>query len=364
MIGRTARTWGGALLLLACAALSEARAASAPAQVYEHPQRKYAVTVPAGARIREPGDTVDIAIDSDKGYGVILQTSDAGPDTTISETAATLEAAYLGPGKPWERKIGQEVSLIAGMVAFSGQYEGQGARYHVVITRGPVNAYTFIFRARSEAFDTLEPEFHWILNAFRLAPGDMPPTPAAPEAARPKPGVEQAVLGAEPSVRRFAEHRLGYAIEYDPEWVLERPTGEAIMVSGPEGTDAFYATVSIQNVAPPDAETAVQAASMAMDQIRVQFEKQAKDVIFERQGPYVYKRDEVFLVGQEFAVAYSQGKQTYRQWSVVVPRPEGKVAYIWSYRAPADRFARHMKTAERILGSWVIAKPDQDAERR
>lgn len=364
MIGRTARTWGGALLLLACAALSEAQAAPAPGQVYEHPQRKYAITVPAGARIREPGDTVDIAVDLDKGYGVILQTSDTGPDTTISETAATLEAAYLGPGKPWERKIGQEVSLIAGMVAFSGQYEGQGARYHVVITRGPVNAYTFIFRARSEAFDTLEPEFRWILNAFRLAPGDMPPTPAAPETARPKPGVEQAALGTGPAVRRFAEHRLGYAIEYNPEWVLEQPTGEAIMVSGAEGTDAFYATVSIQNVAPPDAETAVQAASMAMDQIRMQFEKHAKDVIFERQGPYVYKRDDVFLVGQEFAVAYSQGRQAYRQWSVVVPRPEGNVAYIWSYRAPAEQFARYMKTAERILASWVIAKPDQNAQGR
>lgn len=356
--------WGAALLLLACAMLSEAQAAPAPNQVYEHPQRKYAVTVPAGARIREPGDTVDIAIDSDKGYGVILQTSDAGPETTISETAATLESAYLGPGKAWERKISQEVSLIAGMVAFSGQYEGEGARYHVVITRGPVNAYTFIFRARSEAFDKLNPEFQWILNAFRMAPGDMPPTPAAPKPAGPAPAVQKAALDPSPAVRRFAEHRLGYAIEYDPDWVLERPTAEAIMLSGREGTDAFYATVSIQNVAPPDAETAVQAASLAMDQIRAQFEKQAKDVNFERQGPYIYKKDEVFLLGQEFAVSYSLGKQAYRQWSVVVPRPEGRVAYIWSYRAPAEQFARHMKTAERILASWAIAKPDQNAQNR
>lgn len=364
MVGRTARTWGGALLLLACALLPAAHAAPAPGQVYEHPQRKYALTVPAGARIREPGDTVDIAIDSDKGYGVILQTSDAGPDTSISETAATLEAAYLGPGKPWARKIGQEVSLIAGMVAFNGQYEGEGARYRVVITRGPVNAYTFIFRTRAETYDDLEPEFDWILNAFRMAPGDTPPAPVAPDAAKPGTPLEQVAPGTAPTVRRFAEHRLGYAIEYDPEWILERPTGEAVMLSGPEGTDAFYATVSIQNVAPPDAETAVQAASIAMNQIHAQFEKQAKDVTFERQGPYVYKKGEVFLVGQEFAVAYSQGKQAYRQWSVVVPRPEGNVAYVWSYRAPAEQFARYMKTAERILASWVISRSEQDAQRR
>ena len=363
MVGRTARLWGGALLLLTCGLLPTAGAA-ASGQIYEHPQRKYTITVPAGARIREPGETVDIAIDSDKGYGVILQTSDAGPHTSISETAATLEAAYLGPGKPWARKIGQEVSLIAGMVAFNGQYEGEGARYRVVVTRGPVNAYTFIFRSRAETFDALEPEFDWILGAFRMAPGDTPPTPVAPDPAKPVPAVEQAALGQSPTIRRFTERRLGYAIEYDPEWVLERPSGEAIMLSGPEGTDAFYATVSIQNVAPTNARTAVQAASMAMDQIHAQFEKHAKDVTFERQGPYVYQKDEVFLVGQEFMVAYALGKQAYRQWSVVIPRPEGNVAYVWSYRAPAEQFARHMRTAERMLASWEISRPQQDAQTR
>jgi len=364
MPGWTAPAWKGVLLLLAYALIPPAHAAPAAGQVYEHPQRKYVLTIPADARLREPGDTVDVAIDSDMGYGVILQTSDAGPDTSISETAAILEAAYLGPGKPWARKIRQEISLIAGMVAFNGHYEGEDARYRVVITRGPVNAYTFIFRTRTEVYGALEPQFDWILNAFRMAPGDMPPTPAAPDPARALAPVEQAAPGAAAAVRRFAEHRLGYAIDYDPDWVIERPTGEAVMLSGPEGTDAFYATVTIQNVAPPEAETAVQAASIAMNQIHAQFEKRAKDVNFERQGPYVYKKEEVFLVGHEFTVAYTQGKQAYRQWSVVVPRPEGNVAYVWSYRAPAGQFARYVKTAERILASWVISRSQQDAHRR
>lgn len=358
MTGKTAPTAAAFLLLWACALAFAARAAPVPGQVYEHPQRKYVITIPADARIREPGGTVDIAIDSDKGYGIILQTTDSGPGTTISETAASLEAAYLGPGKPWTHKIGQGVSLIAGLVSFSGRYEGQGARYRVVITRGPVNAYTFIFRARAESYDDLEPEFLWMLNAFRPAPGDAPP-PSAAAAARPAADGSDAA----PAVRRFAERRLGYAVDYDPDWILERPTGEAVMLSGPEGTDAFYATVSIQNVAPPDAETAVQAASMAMDQIRAQFETQAEDVTVERQGPHIYKKDDVFLLGQEFVASYTQGGHPYRQWSLVIPRPEGRVAHVWSYRAPAEQFARHLKTAERILASWTITKLDTEENR-
>lgn len=361
MMGRTTRTGGALLLVFACVLSATVKAAPTPGQVYEHPSRKYAITLPADARLRQPGESVDIAIDSDKGYGVILQSSDIGTGMTISEMAATLEAAYLGPDKPWTRKTRQEVALVAGLVSFNGYYEGAGARYRVVITRGQVSSYTFIFRARTQFFDELEPEFDWILHTFRPAPGDVPPTPTAPDKAHPVAPVNQGPAGAAPTIRRFAEDRLGYSVDYDPDWILERPSGEAILLSGPEGTDAFYATVSIQNVAPPPAESAVQAASMIMDQIRAQFDKRLKDVAFARQGPYIYKKDDVFLLGQEFVVSYTQNGQPYRQWSLVIPRPDGKVAYLWSYRAPAEHFDRHLQKAEAILRSWSITKHDEMA---
>lgn len=353
-----AQAWRAMALLLVCVLPAVVGAAPTPGQVYEHPSRKYTITLPADARLRQPGGSVDIAIDSDKGYGVILQSTNIGPGMTISEMAATLEATYLGPDKPWKRKVRQQVALISGMVAFNGHYEGDGARYRVVITRGPVNSYTFIFRARTEFFDKLEPEFGWILQNFHPAPADAPPTPVVPDKARK---AAQGTEGATPTERRFAERRLGYAVDYDPDWILERPSPEAIMLSGPEGTDAFYATVSIQNVSPPKAETAVQAASMLMDQVRAQIDKQLKDVAFERQGPYVYKKDDVFLLGQEIALSYTQDGQTYRQWSLVIPRPDGKVAYLWSYRAPAKAFARYQPKAEAILRSWSIIKHDETA---
>ena len=343
----------GAVSLIVAFASFSATAQTPPEETYKHPERGYTLHIPVDARTRHPGGNVDIAIDSDKGFGVILQSADVRPGTSISEMAATLEAAYLGPEKAWSSKVRQDISLLSGLVSFNGYYAGNGARYRVVITRGQVNSYTFIFRAREKFFADFEVDFEKILQDFTPAPADIP-APSAPI------GNNTAEIPAsddskpKPTVRKFGEWRLGYSIEYDVDWIFERPSPEAVMFSGAEGTDAFFATVSIQNVAPPKAETSAQAASMIMDDIRAQFEKGAAEVVFEGSGPYIYRRDDVFILGREFTVSYSDGQQRFKQWSVVLPRPEGRVAHIWSYRAPIAAFTRHLGIARNMVQSWTI----------
>jgi hypothetical protein len=347
------------LLLAFLVVVPSAWAQSPTDTVYTHSTRKYSVAIPPDARVREPGGNVDIAIDSDKGFGVILQSADIGPNTSISEMAATLESAYLGADKAWQRKVGQEISLVAGLVSFNGYYEGEGASYRVVIVRGQVNTYTFIFRARTEYFAEFDVDFSWILQHFRPAIGDLPPE--APAFAQNKPptpdkGPNSETGISQPKVRSFAEHRLGYSVEYHADWILERPSPEAVMFSGPEGEEAFFATVSIQNVAPPMAETPVQAASQIVDQIHRQFEESAKDVVFAHEAPYIYQKDDVFLLGKELGVSYVSNGEKIRQWTLVVPRPDGKVAHIWSYRAPEFVFEKFLPVAQSILNSWTILK--------
>lgn len=364
------------LVILACTAVAGGAAAQSPnGEIYTHPSRGYSVTIPDKAQIRHPEGNVDIAIDSDKGFGVILQSADAGPNTSISELAAILEAAYLGPDKAWERKVGQEISLVSGLVAFNGYYEGGGASYRVVITRGQDSTYTFVFRSRTDAFNDLATDFDEILLNFRPSPGDLPAAPApaisqkttSPESANREEESETAALPQAqhpvetgPAIPKFNEPSLGYSVEFDPGWILERPSSDAVMFSGPEGTDSFYATVSIQNVAPPSAETAVQAASLIMDEIRAQFEKDASGVVFEREAPYVFRKDDVLLLGREFVVDYVLNDERFRQWTVVVPRPEGRVAYIWSYRAPSRSFQQYLPVARDMLSSWAITKRAND----
>ncbi len=350
-------------LFLGLSAAAQTETGGTEPERYTHPTRLYTVVIPAGAQIRQPGASIDIAIDSDKGFGVILQSAEVGRDTSISEMAATLEAAYLGPGKPWERKVGQEISLVSGLVSFNGYYEGDKASYRVVITRGQVNTYTFIFRARTDAFATLAGDFDWVLQHFNPGPGDLPPTPPPADPDKQETATaEPPKDGDAPTVRRFGEKRLGYAIEYDPAWILERPTPEAVMFSGDVGTEAFYATVSIQNASPPDAETAVQAASLIMDDIRAQFAKDARDVVFDREAPYIYQRDDEFLLGREFTVSYVMNGERFRQWTLIVPRSQGRVAHIWSYRAPDALYQRFLPVAEKMLRSWRILKRDGKAQ--
>ncbi len=329
-----------------------AAAQTPPGETFKHLERGYSLPIPADARARHPGGNVDIAIDSDKGFSVILQSADIRPGASISEMAARLEAAYLGPEKAWQNKLRQDITLLSGLVAFNGYYAGNAARYRVVITRGQINSYTFIFRAREKYFDNFEADFDKILQDFRPAPGDLP-TPSAPMAKGDAPKKDGAAEDA-PTIRKFGEWRLGYSIEYDADWIFERPSPEAVMFSGAEGTDAFFATVSIQNVAPPKADTSAQAASIIMDDIRVQFEKNAVDVVFEGNGPYIYRKDEVFILGREFTVSYSDNEHRFKQWSVVLPRPEGRVAHIWSYRAPIESFERHLGVARNMVQSWTI----------
>ncbi|MBL6929205.1 MAG: hypothetical protein ISR44_08530 [Rhodospirillales bacterium] len=342
-----------AVSLVMVIAILPAGAQTPPGETFKHPERGYSLPIPADARTRHPGGNVDIAIDSDKGFGVILQSADARPGTSISEMAATLEAAYLGPEKAWRSKVRQDITLLSGLVAFNGYYDGNGARYRVVITRGQVNSYTFIFRAREKFFAGFEAEFDKILQEFQPAPADIP-APSAPTS--PDSPAKSASGDSQdgPTVRKFGEWRLGYSIEYDIDWIFERPSPEAIMFSGAEGTDAYFATVSVQNVAPPKADTSAQAASMIMDDIRVQFEKEAADVVFEGEGPYIYRKDEVFILGREFTVSYSDNQRRFKQWSLVLPRPEGRVAYLWSYRAPIESFMRHLSLARTMVKSWTI----------
>ncbi|MBT3358441.1 MAG: hypothetical protein HN403_02300 [Rhodospirillales bacterium] len=357
IVGRTLRAVSLALVFAAFPVAAQ----TPPGETFEHPERRYSLPIPADARARHPGGNVDIAIDSDKGFGVILQSAAVRPGASISEMAATLEAAYLGPDKAWRSKVGQHITLLSGLVAFNGYYAGNGARYRVVITRGQINTYTFVFRAREKFFEGFEKDFDKILQDFKPAPGDMPSPPAQVSAEAP---AQEKPAAAEdgPAVRKFGEWRLGYSIEYDADWIFERPSPEAIMFSGPEGTEAFFATVSIQNVAPPNAETSAQAASMIMDDIRVQFEKDAVDVVFEGDGPYIYRKGDVFILGHEFSVSYSDNQRRFKQWSLVLPRSDGRVAHIWSYRAPIESFARHLQVARNMVQSWTIMDRKGEAD--
>lgn len=388
--------------ILALSLWTTAAPAADGARQFVHPTRGYVLNVPEGAAIEHRSQGADVEIRAELGWAVVIQTQSAKATIGTSESVARLEDLYLGPGRPWSRKVDLGASVVAGLPAFDAVYDGFGTRFRVVIARGADSEYLFILRTPPERFEAAMQGFRALMDGFRPGPRDMvartdtfirqaalPPAiprsrqapqrltagegsslahapgtqpDAGPMPTIPPPSaapVETAVAEPEPpppppSILEFSEPRLGYVIDYKPDWIYEIPSDSAVMFSGRDDTDAYWATVSIQNVAPPDAESTMHAVSMIVDQLQEQFSTQAPDVVFESAGPYVYHHGAAFLLGREFFAVYGSDGTRYRQWSVVLPRPKGHVAHIWTYRAPAERFDIYLPVAEAMLRSWRI----------
>lgn len=327
-------------------------AASGQVRAYLHPLRKFTLAIPPGAEVVERAETGEILIRSNEGFMINIQTKDAKPAVTIPQMLERLEAKYLGQGKAWSRKLSEQSSTVAGLDAYEAQYEGGNTRVRVVVARGLKTDFAFMFFAPLDAFDKLLPKFEWVLTNFEPNPTDHPATAKAPPAASLT--TATAVQAGAAPTKRFAESGYGYTIEYPGDWNLTKPSATTATFSGKEGSDAFFAIISIQNVQPPAAKTPRQAADTALADLKSMLKREAADLAFVGEQPLTLKTGRLSLEGQIIVVTYTIGGERYRKWALVMPRPTGTVAYIWSYTAPDKRFDAFRPIADAMLKSWTI----------
>jgi hypothetical protein len=336
---------------------------------YQDQQRGYMLVAPPDARFQERPDGQQIAIQSRKGYGVNIQTGDANPDISTDQMFYKLESQYLGEGKPWARKIGEGAQVIAGLSAGIAVYEAGSTKTKVVIARGMQTDFVFMFFAPISHFEKLSVEFDWILTSFRPAPSERPSEPVqmadlaeqqpkqpplraenettANPAGRPLP-VQAA---SAPEVIVFSEAGYGYRVEYPSAWQFEKLSAFTNAISGPRGTPAYDAIVSLQNVKPgKDGEV----ARVTIEDLKANLSAQAHGVQFIGEKPVTYAKNGLTLEGHQFVANYNHHGQQFRKWALVLPRPEGGIAHIWSYTAPLTQFETYRPVAERILNSLKI----------
>ena len=108
----------------------------------------------------------------------------------------------------------------------------------------------------------------------------------------------------------------------------------------------------MQNVKPEGA--GVDAAKAAYDELKASLTKQAHGVEFVGEKTVTYVKYGMHLEGQQFVANYDHQGQRFRKWALVIPRPEGGVAHIWSYTAPVAQFDTYRPIAEKILNSLKI----------
>lgn len=316
-------------------------------QTYLHPIRKFTLAIPPGMEVFERGETVQVSIRSRQGYMINVQTGDAKPKVSLSQMTAKLEAQYLGPGKPWTQKTNHRTLSVAGLAANENIYEGAGTRVRVVIARGQKSDFVFMFFAPREAYESLAPKFDWMLANFQPNPAER----LTAAGGGPSPGAG-AKTGVPP--KRFAEPGYGYSIQYPGDWVVTLSSANTATFSGKKGTDAFHAIVSIQNVKPPEAKTPAQAAVRALADLKASLSREASNVVFVGEQPLAYKNENLSLEGRQMIVTYTFSGERFRKWVLVLPRPSGTVAHIWSYTAPDSRFKTFRPFADAMLKSWSI----------
>lgn len=337
---------------------------------YQDQNRGFMLVAPAGARFQERKESNQIAIQSRKGYAVNIQVGDANQGVSTANMFSKLEAQYLGDGKSWARKTAESDTIIAGLPAGVAQYEAGSTRTKVIIVRGMKTDFVFMFFAPITHFEKLTTEFEWIMASFRPAPAEKPSepavqameqpvqksqpqvraevTPAANPAGRPTP--KQATPA--PDMAAFAEAGYGYQIKYPQEWQLEKLSAFTNVISGPQGTPAYDAIVTLQNVKPEN--VGGDAAQIAFDDLKSKLSQQAGAVDFVGEKPVTYAKHGLTLQGRQFVANYAHEGRQFRKWALVLPRPEGGVAHIWSYTAPAAQFEAYRPVAESILNSLKI----------
>ncbi len=316
------------------------------AQIYVHKRFKYSIPIPPGSRISEKGPRLDLSIQSRKGYLVKIQTAPAKPMERLENMARRLEASYLGEGKYWTSNLKKEKATIAGMEALIAVYEGARLRSKVIIARGKKTDFVFIFSAPIDQYPSLVGEFNWMVDNFR------PPVGEARMAPAQAPSPAGAAAGGR--AKRFIDSGAGFSMNYPPDWEVSTPSPFTVVFNGAPGTAAFDATVSVQNVKPGGRKAKSGVVQAVLADLKAKLKANAADLSYFGERPAAYVKANRRLNGVEFQATYSIDRIRYRQWTLIVPRPAGGIAHIWSFAAPESRFNSFRPMVEAMFKSWTI----------
>jgi len=344
---------------------------------YVDPTRGFFMPVPPGSRVISLAGKAGLSVQSRRGYAINIQTGDTNPEMDLVHMVAKLDERYVGHGKPWRSKLMESETQVGGMAARQALYDAGAMQVRMVIARAKRTDFVFMFFAPKHSFERMHPEFEWLLGHFQPAPDDRPEriadaTPTRPPtkeikkpplhtAAKPKAmadGRPQRMAAAAPtgrSTNRFDEPGFGYAIDYPADWEMEKAAAYTTVFSGRQGTPAYDAIVSVQNVQPARTSQAEDAVRLAFNDLKAQLSAAAEGLAINAEKDISYAKGGLKLAGRQFVATYSHGGRAFRKWALVLPRPEGDIAHVWSYTAPASRFDDFRPVAETMLRSWIIA---------
>lgn len=328
------------------------------AQVFTHPTKNFSAVIPPGADVVQRSQNFDLSVQSRKGYLIHVQTGTADLSVPLPRMMARFEAQYVGAEKPLKRMLGERAAVVAGLPGHEAAFEGTGTRARLAIGRGAKTDFVFMFFAPLANFENLEPEFDWFLQYFEPPEAERPATRTVAAAVAPaeeKPSPKRAIAPSPPVLTlTFSDREAGYTIAYPADWLAERPSGSISLFSGPEGSDAARASVTIQNVLPTDAKAPGGALAQVMGALRSQLAAGANNVRYLGEGVFTYSKGGLKIEGHQLLLSYSRDGERVRQWTVVLPRPRANTVHVWSYASPEASYDSYRPIADAMLKAWTI----------
>jgi hypothetical protein len=314
-------------------------------QLYTHSEKGFQVLVPGDAILVDGEAGMDASIRSRKGWGVNIQSAVANPQTGVDEMLGRLESKYLGSDKTWTQKLSGMNIMAFGRPGYDGAYAGSGMKARVVLLRTADLDFVLMFIAPENAYMSAQATFDRILSSFKPATVEGVPQLTQPPVVEAQGGTD---------LIRFHDTELGYSMVSPGNWKIGRPNQSTTVFSGPPGTEAAYAAVTVQNVAPPATGTARLSVDAVLQELRAQMAYSLSNIRHVSGQPFTLPSTSGPIQVVQFVSDYRRGDVDFRQWTLAMPRPGGDIVHVWTYIAPLDRFATFQALAEQMAGSWTV----------
>ena len=152
----------------------------------------------------------------------------------------------------------------------------------------------------------------------------------------------------------FQDGGLGYSIHYPEDWVYEKSKPYIVVFSGPEGSPAYYSTVTIQNLASTLMGGNFNSVDEVIEHFRIQMERGAALVSMTVPESFTVQADGKSMSGKVYTITYTRENTRFRQRMVILPRFDMKLFYAYMFTASAEDYDTYYPVARAMLETWTI----------
>lgn len=314
---------------------------------YIHPERLFSLSLPEGVIRGHPEryrlGAPDLVVRSDAGFVLSVESRRLSMSGSERDVLEKLERLYMGPGRPWSKRLQVTTLALGGLPGIRAVYSGPETDGIVAVARGRNTDFLLMFFTPTGLRDRLAPQFDWVLDRFDVSRDERRDLGS--------PLVRAPVIKA-PGVFRHA--KLGYTLRYPKAWaaVFVPPYAAVFTPPGSDGRDGVR--IRIENIVPGKG---IQAADAVLTKWRDDLAAAADKVTFTAAKPLVVQTPSGTRVGMTAVADYTHNGAPYRQWAAVIPRTEDGTVHLWRYDSPQALFAKFQEDADAMLRSLVMEAP-------